>query len=61
MCRMRKGRTLRGRFGYHRLDDGPGRGAAAGSTQFYVDQDGSDLPVEQSLRVNWKYLSQLNF
>jgi sugar phosphate isomerase/epimerase len=32
-----------------------------GVTQFFVDQDGSDLPVEQSLRANWKYLSQLSF
>ncbi len=32
-----------------------------GVTQYYVDQDGSDLPIEQSLRANWKYLSQLNF
>ena len=31
-----------------------------GATQFFVDQDGSDLPVEQSLRVNWNYLSQLS-
>lgn len=28
---------------------------------FFVDQDGTDLPIEQSLRVNWKYLSQLSF
>lgn len=28
---------------------------------FFVDQDGSDLPIEESLRVNWKYLSQLSF
>ena len=38
-----------------------GEARRLGVTQFYVDQDGSDLPVEQSLRVNWKYLSQLNF
>jgi sugar phosphate isomerase/epimerase len=32
-----------------------------GVKQFFVDQDESDLPVEQSLRANWKYLSQLGF
>ena len=31
-----------------------------GVTQFFVDQDGSDLPVDESLRANWKYLSQLS-
>ena len=37
-----------------------GEARRLGVTQFYVDQDGSDLPVEQSLRASWKYLSQLN-
>jgi hypothetical protein len=32
-----------------------------GVTQFFVDQDGTHLPIEQSLRANWKYLSQLSF
>jgi len=36
-----------------------GEARRLGVTQFFVDQDGSDLPVEQSLRTNWKYLSQL--
>jgi len=36
-----------------------GEARRLGVTQFYVDQDGSDLPVEQSLRVNWNYLSRL--
>jgi len=38
-----------------------GEARRLGVTQFYVDQDGSDMPVEQSLRVNWKYLSRLDF
>jgi sugar phosphate isomerase/epimerase len=38
-----------------------GEARRLGVTQFYVDQDGSDLPIEESLRVNWKYLSQLSF
>lgn len=32
-----------------------------GVKQYFVDQDGSDLPVEQSLRANWDYLSRLSF
>jgi sugar phosphate isomerase/epimerase len=32
-----------------------------GVSQFFVDQDGSDLPIEQSLRINWNYLSHLSF
>ncbi|HEX3733346.1 MAG TPA: TIM barrel protein [Mycobacteriales bacterium] len=36
-----------------------GEARKIGVTQFYVDQDGSDLPIEQSLRVNWNYLSHL--
>jgi len=38
-----------------------GEARRLGVTEFYVDQDGSDLPIEDSLRVNWKYLSQLSF
>jgi len=38
-----------------------GEARRLGVTQFFVDQDASDLPVEQSLRVNWKYLSGLSF
>jgi sugar phosphate isomerase/epimerase len=30
-----------------------------GITEYYVDQDASDIPIDQSLRRNWKYLSQL--
>jgi sugar phosphate isomerase/epimerase len=37
-----------------------GEARKLGVTQYFVDQDGSDLPIEESLRVNWKYLSQLN-
>lgn len=36
-----------------------GEARRLGAKQYFVDQDGSDLPIEQSLRVNWKYLSQL--
>ena len=32
-----------------------------GVRQYLVDQDGYDVPVEESLRRNWKYLSQLSF
>jgi len=38
-----------------------GEARRLGVKQFFVDQDGTDLTVEQSLRVNWKYLSQLSF
>jgi|CZKF01.1.fsa_nt_gi sugar phosphate isomerase/epimerase len=31
-----------------------------GVRQYFVDQDGYDVPVEESLRRNWKYLSQLS-
>jgi sugar phosphate isomerase/epimerase len=31
-----------------------------GVTQFVVDQDETDLTMDESLRKNWKYLSQLN-
>lgn len=31
-----------------------------GVRQFFVDQDGYDVPVEESLRRNWRYLSQLS-
>ena len=37
-----------------------GEARRLGVTQFFVDQDGSDLPVEESLRVSWKYLSGLS-
>jgi sugar phosphate isomerase/epimerase len=30
-----------------------------GITEYYVDQDATDIPIEESLRRNWKYLSQL--
>jgi sugar phosphate isomerase/epimerase len=30
-----------------------------GVTQYYVDLDASDIPIDESLRRNWKYLSQL--
>jgi sugar phosphate isomerase/epimerase len=38
-----------------------GEARELGVKQFFVDQDGTDLRIEQSLRVNWKYLSQLSF
>jgi sugar phosphate isomerase/epimerase len=38
-----------------------GEARRLGVKEFFVDQDGSDLPIEESLRVNWKYLSQLSF
>ena len=38
-----------------------GEARGLGVKLFFVDQDGSDLPIEESLRVNWKYLSQLSF
>jgi sugar phosphate isomerase/epimerase len=31
-----------------------------GVKQYFVDQDGYDVPVEESLRRNWKYLSTLS-
>ncbi len=31
-----------------------------GVKQYFVDQDGYDIPVEESLRRNWKYLSRLS-
>jgi len=37
-----------------------GEARTLGVTQFFVDQDRSDLPIDQSLRINWKYLSQLS-
>ena len=37
-----------------------GEARRLGVKQYFVDQDKSDLPVEESLRVNWKYLSQLS-
>jgi sugar phosphate isomerase/epimerase len=38
-----------------------GEARRLGVKLFFVDQDASDLPIEQSLRANWKYLSQLSF
>ena len=38
-----------------------GEARRLGVTQYFVDQDGTDLPLEESLRRNWKYLSQLSF
>lgn len=38
-----------------------GEARRLGVTQYYVDQDGTDLTIEESLRRNWKYLSQLSF
>lgn len=38
-----------------------GQARRQGVRQFFVDQDGTDLPIEASLRANWKYLSQLSF
>ena len=38
-----------------------GEARRLGVTQFFVDQDASGLPVDQSLRVNWSYLSALSF
>ncbi len=32
-----------------------------GVKQYFMDQDETALPIEQSLRANWKYLSQLSF
>jgi sugar phosphate isomerase/epimerase len=37
-----------------------GEARALGVRQFFVDQDFYDIPVEESLRRNWAYLSQLN-
>ncbi|MGA2886887.1 MAG: sugar phosphate isomerase/epimerase [Terracidiphilus sp.] len=36
-----------------------GEARQLGVKQYFVDQDGSDLPIDESLRRNWKYLSQL--
>jgi sugar phosphate isomerase/epimerase len=38
-----------------------GEARKLGVKQLFVDQDGTDLPIDESLRVNWKYLSQLSF
>jgi sugar phosphate isomerase/epimerase len=32
-----------------------------GVKQYFVDQDETALPIAQSLRVSWKYLSRINF
>jgi len=37
-----------------------GEARKLGVTQFIVDQDETDLTMEESLRTNWKYLSQMN-
>lgn len=37
-----------------------GEARRMGITEFYMDQDGCDGPVFDSLRTSWKYLSQLN-
>jgi len=37
-----------------------GEARKLGIRQYFVDQDGYDVPVEESLRRNWKYLSQLS-
>lgn len=37
-----------------------GEARKLGVKQYFVDQDGYDVPVEESLRRNWKYLSQLS-
>lgn len=31
-----------------------------GVKRYFVDQDGTDLPIAESLRANWKYLAQLS-
>jgi sugar phosphate isomerase/epimerase len=38
-----------------------GEARRLGVRQYFVDQDGTDLTVEESLRRNWNYLSQLSF
>jgi sugar phosphate isomerase/epimerase len=38
-----------------------GEARRLGVKQYFVDQDGTDLPIDESLRRNWKYLSQLSF
>jgi len=38
-----------------------GEARRLGVKQYFVDQDETALPIEESLRVNWNYLSQLNF
>jgi sugar phosphate isomerase/epimerase len=38
-----------------------GEARQLGVRQYFVDQDGYDIPVEESLRRSWKYLSQLSF
>lgn len=37
-----------------------GEARRLGVKEYFVDQDGTDLPIADSLRRNWKYLSQLN-
>jgi len=38
-----------------------GEARRLGVKQYFVDQDGTDLPLDESLRRNWNYLSQLSF
>ncbi len=38
-----------------------GEARRLGVKQYFVDQDGTDLTEEESLRRNWNYLSQLSF
>lgn len=37
-----------------------GEARRLGVKQYFVDQDETALPIEECLRVNWKYLSQLS-
>jgi len=37
-----------------------GEARQLGVTQYFVDQDGADVGEDESLRRNWKYLSQLS-
>jgi sugar phosphate isomerase/epimerase len=37
-----------------------GEARRLGVRQYFVDQDGYDIPMEESLRRNWVYLSQLS-
>jgi len=38
-----------------------GEARRLGVKQYFVDQDETSLPIAQSLRTSWNYLSQLNF
>jgi sugar phosphate isomerase/epimerase len=37
-----------------------GEAKRLGVKQYFVDQDETALPIEECLRANWKYLSQLS-